>query len=154
MRQSEKAAGSFHRPVRHVQTAIWLFLAGRNVRQRGSPAPQPYKQGCRDISASTLSLNPITFLSLCQRRQSSLAPANTHSNAFPCGSLFLGLGANKLSSVLLSPQVLSTQMLFRVAPPFELSFKAPLFFPLTHERVFCVKICLGSKIFPQLSTSG
>lgn len=106
----------------------------QEVRQGVSPSPGLINKD-RDF-ASILSRNPVTFLSFCQCRHGSLASANTHSKAFPCGAFFLGLKANKLSSVLLSPQVISTQMLLRVPPPFEFSFMTPsLFFPV-HENNF------------------
>lgn len=88
---------------------------------------RPHEQRWRGISLPSPLLIPLYSYHLVSNRQSSPGPANTLSNAFPGGSLFLGLGANKLSRVLLSLQVISTRMLFRVPPPFELSFMAPVF---------------------------
>lgn len=72
--------------------------------------------------ASILPLNPTALLAF-------VSLDNGHSDAFPCGTPFLGVGANELSSVLLSPQVISTQRLFGVPRPFELSFRELSLFP-------------------------
>lgn len=81
----------------------WLFLAKRNVRQRGLAPWGLLNRGVRGAVLPSYLLILLQSYHLVSR-QSSSAPAKALSKAFPCGFLFLGLGTNKLSSVLLSPQ--------------------------------------------------
>lgn len=88
----------------HVQIAMWFFLAKRNASQKRVSLPLGLKKrGAKGMLLPfyfLILLHPYHLVSI---DKCSWAPANTPSNAFPCGSFFLGLGANKLASVSLSP---------------------------------------------------
>lgn len=109
-----------------MQTAVRLFMMRRDLRQGGSSSPWPYKQGWKGVLPPSSLLIPLRlYTSPAQTKL--LSPCQHTLWCLPWGSLLLGLGANELSSVLLSPPVISTQMLFRVPLLFERSFVDPMF---------------------------
>ena len=104
MRGSGRATVHLHCWVGHVQIAMCFFLAKKKCKSKRVSLPLGLKK--RGVMGMLL---PFYFLMLLHPYhlvsidKCSWAPANTPSNAFPCGSFFLGLGANKLASVSLSP---------------------------------------------------